>query len=270
MVRTQMYTAADSRETAATDLIEGRFGAAVGGLQRWNSDNPGNTAAQLELACALAADRRGQEANELLERIPPSGLAPKEIARRLTAEAYLLLRSGRTDEGYEKLKAACGMDPTFAPALFSYGRALLFDAKRPEDAVSFLSASARAAPSSLAAHLGEAAADTERDDYASAWRKSLSIVGRFPLSAKAWIALVVASILASLLKGRVAVAVLIALMFLPNVAVPMLASWIVFAALSFILLRRSVPRYALYPAIALVPLLLALILRVMILGKAIP
>ncbi len=163
----------------------------------------------------------------------------------------------------------CG--PNICPgAFFSYGRSLLFGAKRPEAAGPFLSAAAKAAPSSLAAQLGEVAVDTERDEYASAWRKSVGIAGKFPLAAKAWIALAGATLLASPLKGRVAVAVLVAMMFLPRVALPMLGLWATFASLSFVMLRRSVPRYALDPAIALVPLLLAFALRVMVLGRAIP
>lgn len=263
-------SAADTTDRAILAVLDGRAESAVEALRRLQRADPDNVTAQLELACALAVAHREAEAEQILQAFDSADLAARDSARLHTAAGYLCLRRGDTREGARHLKTACDLDPSFPLANYSYGQLLLFRDRIPESAITHLKRAADEVPESKLANFGVVATETERGRYGEAWRLSLAAARRFPGNAKVWVALADAAVLASPAGGRLVVGGSALLLFLPYLGPVVFGLWLVLAGASITLLRRVIPRYAVFPLVALVPLGLVAALRVLLLGRAFP
>ena len=258
------------RELALIQMLNGNHKSSVSLYQSLLEHNPKDKCLLMELACALAAASRADEAREILNREVIEALLPNQKARHLTAEAFSLLRENPSSDVGELLAQATILDPSFTLPHLSLGRIWLWSKKNPNKARHHIMVAEQLHPQSLGILLNRIALEVEAENYLEACRHAIRTLRMHIGSIKAWLVAVLVSIIVTPKQGGVVGFLLSLTTFIPRVGPILYLVWIIVTIITVIYLRRLSPRFVVLPLIYLLIVSLIFVARFILLGSIFP
>lgn len=222
------------------------------------------------LGCAYAILDKKQKALELLREVSVEHASQNTQAIRLTGLAYLAMHSGETEKFRRHMEEAIEIDPKLPLPWLSLGLHHFWQSRDLEAAREILSTALELAPQSYIVHRQLLGLEASAGNLARA-RELYDQLPRGPDGKGPPAALPVTLWLASTpLRGALIVLLLLVLVFVPYLPLPILGGWLILSLLSYRQLLRISGRLAFLPAAYLIPILSALLLRLLILGRLYP
>ncbi len=255
--------------TGLSLLMLGRYAAALSAYNARLRTGP-DPISQAEMMCALAGLKPKEAEPQVHAYLRQADLDPRLAARYLTADAFVKLGSGQSQEAIVSLRRAQEADPRFPLAQLSLGRHALWAKRDFAAAREHIGNAQHLAEDPAGPDLNMMALEVEAGNYKEARRIGWGLLKRSPTILQGWTMLADTWLISTPLKGRVALIVSIVLVLIPYVGPLVPAAWALLAIASLLTIRRMSPRLALLPWTGLMSLLAVLLLKVLFLRRLFP